>query len=92
MRLKPREIETIKAVINDHLSDARIYLFGSRLDESKKGGDIDLFISAEKLDYPSKVKIRSKLERFLGKPVDIVFHRDFSRPIEQKALEGIRLN
>lgn len=89
MRLTNREIHIIKQVINSYIKDARIYLFGSRVDKSKKGGDIDLFIVSQENSYAMKVKIRAKLKRLLGKPVDVVFHKNFDRAIEQEALAGV---
>jgi len=91
MRLNNKEIDTIKDVIYHHLTDAQIYLFGSRVDEDKKGGDIDLFIVSDKKSYDMKVKIKAKLHSLLNKPVDIVWHSDFDREIEKEALKGVKL-
>ncbi|MEK6628219.1 MAG: nucleotidyltransferase domain-containing protein [Bdellovibrionota bacterium] len=45
MRLTESDKVDIKKVFDKYsTSDAKIYLFGSRLDDSKKGGDIDLLI------------------------------------------------
>ena len=44
MRLSKKELETIKNSIKDTFGDAVVYLFGSRVDDSKTGGDIDLYI------------------------------------------------
>ncbi|ADV46067.1 nucleotidyltransferase family protein [Nitratifractor salsuginis] len=89
MRLSEREIQTIKRVVAERMgSDAKIYLFGSRLDDTRKGGDIDLFILAEKVDLETKLLTRAKLKALLHKPVDIVCHQNFSRSIEQEALKG----
>ena len=91
MRLNKKEIETIKEIIAQEIKSAKIYLFGSRLDENKNGGDIDLFIVSDIKNYATKIRIKSKLNRLLGKPVDIVMHRDFNRAIEQEALKGVEL-
>lgn len=91
MRLSEKEAELIKRTVNEYLNDAQIYLFGSRAFEKKKGGDIDLFIVSDKNDYGTKIKLQTKLIHLLGKPVDIVMHRNFNRPIEQQALKGIKL-
>ncbi len=49
MRISPNQTEQIVAVIRSHLgSDAVIRLFGSRVDDSKKGGDIDLYVEIPK--------------------------------------------
>ena len=91
MRLKQQEINTIRDTISDIFEDVTIYLFGSRLDESKKGGDIDLFIiSSDENLFEKKIKALAKLKRTIHKPVDILLHKDFNRKIEQEALKGIK--
>ena len=91
MRLTDKEISIIKNNIYSFLNEAKIYLFGSRLDLSKKGGDIDLFIISKDINYEKKIKIKSKLKQLLKKPVDIVCHKDFGRDIEKEALKGMIL-
>ena len=90
MRLSEQEKKIIKSVIAEIFGEAKVYLFGSRLDESKRGGDIDLFVIAQdKSDlFHKKIKALAKLERALCKPVDIVVHKDFDREIEQEAMRG----
>jgi len=91
VRLSTKEIDTIKKTINSKLSNAKIYLFGSRLNDSKKGGDIDLFIISKDINYELKLTLRAKLKELLYKPIDIVYHQDFSRDIEKEALKGVVL-
>jgi len=91
MRLNEKEIVVIKDIIANVFGEAKVYLFGSRLDESKKGGDIDLFVVAKESSFEQKIKALAKLKRALYKPVDIVLHKDFNREIEQEALRGIIL-
>ncbi len=90
MRLKIEEINQIKNTINEYFDNAKIYIFGSRLDDSKKGGDIDIFIISKNVEslMKKKAKVRFLLEETLCKPVDILVHRDFSREIEVEALKG----
>jgi predicted nucleotidyltransferase len=92
MRLKKQEIEIIKNTILAIFDDAKIYLFGSRLDDSKKGGDIDLFVisSCDNL-FEKKIQALAKLKQKLHKPVDLVIHKDFQRDIEKEAMKGIVL-
>ena len=91
MRLKEQEVSIIKEIVTNFFDDVTIYLFGSRLDISKKGGDIDLFIiSSDENLFEKKIKAIAKLKRLLHKPVDIVLHKDFNRAIEQEALKGIQ--
>ena len=48
MRLKKQEIQTILQVAkNIYGQKVKVYLFGSRLDNTKRGGDIDLLIRTD---------------------------------------------
>ena len=66
MRLSKAEIQAIRDVIHQYDPDARIRLFGSRLNDELKGGDIDLMILSGKLTYRDKLKIRYQLKDRLG--------------------------
>ncbi len=49
MRLTKREVEAlIQGARSSFGEDAKIWLFGSRVDDTKKGGDIDLYIETDK--------------------------------------------
>lgn len=91
MRLSEKEVNLIKSTLVSVFGDVKIYLFGSRLDDSKKGGDIDLFIISNNATLSNKIKALAKLKRMLHKPIDLVLHKDFSREIEKEALKGIIL-
>ena len=65
MRLKKEISEFIKANVNARLPNAEVYLFGSRVHDDQKGGDIDILIlgqrtltSQEKRDI--KIAIKKK--------------------------------
>jgi len=99
MRLKNYEIEAIKDSFTNIFKDGDIYLFGSRIDDTKKGGDIDLFIVpsyqlSAKQALSKKSKFRLELEEKLGEQkIDIVISYNKNRSIEKVALkEGIKLN
>ncbi|MBI4802149.1 MAG: nucleotidyltransferase domain-containing protein [Elusimicrobia bacterium] len=61
MRLKREEISLIVQSVRELDNRAQILLFGSRTDNSKKGGDIDLLIISKKLAYPDGLIIRRKI-------------------------------
>ena len=50
MRLDPDEIEILKESLKDLDKEAKIYLFGSRVNDDLKGGDIDLLVISKKLN------------------------------------------
>jgi hypothetical protein len=66
MRLSESEISIIKSVACQVCGNqTHIYLFGSRTDDSKRGGDIDLFINLEAGQEPKKIMLQKA--EFLGK-------------------------
>lgn len=55
MRLTPFERDTLKAAAQDSFETGVVVrLFGSRVDDSRKGGDIDLLIET-RLDDPERI-------------------------------------
>jgi len=59
MRLSKDKIENLKSSISEFLPNMRIYLFGSRVDDSKKGGDIDILILADRsLEFKEKSHVK----------------------------------
>ena len=91
MRLSTNEINLIKNKVNIIFGETIIYLFGSRIDDGKKGGDIDLYIISEVNEdlFKKKIKLKTILEDLLFKPVDIVIAKDENRLIEKEAMKGI---
>jgi hypothetical protein len=79
MRLTAEQIAVIKQ--NTALifgENAQVFLFGSRIDDSKKGGDIDLFIDLmDKIERPIEkiLYLNGLLQQALGmQKIDIIFH------------------
>lgn len=93
LRLSKKEIDLIKNKVQSIFGDANIYLFGSRTDDTKQGGDIDLYIVPKINDnlFTKKIKTKIILEDLLFKPVDIVLAKDNNRLIEKEAINGIIL-
>ncbi len=80
MRLSQFEIENIKVLAKHHFGDdVKVFLFGSRADNSKRGGDIDLFIqtNGRKPDIRSKNEFTADLMLKIGEQkVDVVLDND----------------
>ncbi|HNV63344.1 MAG: nucleotidyltransferase domain-containing protein [Bacteroidales bacterium] len=87
MRLNEFQIETINTLAKKHFGEGTtVYLFGSRTDENKKGGDIDLFITnkdEKKLNIEAKVRFLAELKAKIGdRKIDVVFDNAFTRQKE----------
>ncbi|MBK7463762.1 MAG: nucleotidyltransferase domain-containing protein [Betaproteobacteria bacterium] len=93
MRLAVEERSAISQVIHQADENALIYLFGSRTNDSAKGGDIDLLVLSKKLNLMMKLDILAQLHRQLGeRKIDIVVYPDTSRPFPRMIMqEGVRL-
>jgi predicted nucleotidyltransferase len=61
MRLTDREREVIVDSIKHVDQDADIYLFGSRVDDHKRGGDIDILIFSEHIRKNNLIAIEEKI-------------------------------
>jgi len=81
MRLSKFEIESIKSVVYKYDRLAKIHLFGSRIDDDKRGGDIDLLIFSNKLGFEENLNIKIELKELLGdQKIDIVIAKDRMNP------------
>lgn len=81
MRLSRQEINIINSVITKYDSLASIRLFGSRTDDNKKGGDIDLLVFSNKINFDDKLKIYIELKEQLGdQKIDIIVAHDKTNP------------
>jgi predicted nucleotidyltransferase len=92
MRLTTLEIQAIEKAIYSLDQDAEIYLFGSRADDSRKGGDIDLLIISKNLRFRDKIKIRKRIfDDIDEQKIDLIIAKDYSDPFVCLALEqGVR--
>ena len=95
MRLTNTEIFYIQEIFKEVFQKGEIYLFGSRVDDTLKGGDIDLFVSSNNRDnyLEKKLDFLTLLKQKIGdQKIDIVISKDKNRLIEKEALtKGISL-
>lgn len=81
MRILKDEITIIKNVLSEYLDDAKIILFGSRLYDDKKGGDIDILVETKyNLNMREKLEILTKIElNGVLRKVDMLFKTPISK-------------
>ena len=70
MRLTQNEIKIIKSNILAHITDAKIMLFGSRVDDNKRGGDIDIFVQTAQ-----SVTLKEQLQILAGFELDGILRK-----------------
>jgi predicted nucleotidyltransferase len=94
MRVAPEQIAEAVQTIRQRLGNVPVWLFGSRVDDAAKGGDIDLYVE---LPQPASAlavaRTRGDLADALGQHVDLVINDGrCKRPIYAIAREtGVRL-
>lgn len=92
MRLYKEQIEVLKNKLKTLSSTAKIYLFGSRVDDTAKGGDIDLLVISDELTKKDVRLLRVEFFKYFGEQkLDIVldngeFKNPFVKHIFQKAI------
>lgn len=95
MRLSKTQHQAIKKYFLEVFHDGHIYLFGSRVNDEKKGGDIDLYIDSpdKKNLVHKKIDFLVKLKKEIGnQKIDVVFNKGLNRVIDNVAIkEGILL-
>lgn len=73
MRLSHAERETLKIAVQTLDENAQVFLFGSRVDDSKKGGDIDVLIFSTHLTKPLLRKVKREFcDRFGEQKIDLI--------------------
>ena len=73
MRLTQEQRACLKTTCKALADDAKIYLFGSRVDDRKRGGDIDLLIISKTLTKKDLRRLRVEFcKRFGEQKIDIV--------------------
>jgi len=93
MRLTKLEVESIKDSIYRFDPDAKIILFGSRVDDTKRGGDIDLLVLSEKITSRERRRIKINLYDKIGEQkIDMIVTPEITTAFHKIALsEGIEL-
>ena len=74
MRLTSNQIQMINLAVHDLAGErATAWLYGSRLDDSRRGGDVDLLVRwSPAIGLMERARIKNRLELELGLPVDVL--------------------
>lgn len=95
MRLTTSQIETIRQTARQNFgAEASVWLFGSRVDNARRGGDVDLYIeSTQKNTLMSELRCKVVLEDSLDLHVDLIVKEPGKdKPIYQLAkTQGVQL-
>ena len=93
MRLYDDEKAALENAIKD--VDGEVYLFGSRADDTKKGGDIDILIFSKENAYKLSQKVSIAFFMELDSKLDVIVFDRENMTKEQEAfvntLEMVRL-
>lgn len=95
MRLTPAQHERILQATHQNFgADAHVWLFGSRVDDTRRGGDIDLYVETTQAStLLSALRCKIALEESLDLHVDLVVSEPGkNKPIYQIAKkQGVQL-
>lgn len=95
MRLTTSQIETIRQAARQNFgAEASVWLFGSRVDDARRGGDVDLYIEpTRKSTLMSELRCKITLEDSLDLHVDLIVKEpETEKPIYQIAkTQGVQL-
>jgi predicted nucleotidyltransferase len=87
MRITEFERDCLINAIKKIDSDAKIWLFGSRVFDHKKGGDIDIAILSPNIDLFKRIAIKQAIEDEIGEQrIDLLVSKDGSEPFFKMAL------
>ena len=77
MRLSKKDQETIRHAVHSVDPEAIVYLFGSRVDDSKKGGDVDLLVVSDGIRFEDELRIRRNILDQIGwQKIDLIVKKN----------------
>lgn len=74
MRLLGSQVDNINRIVHQYAGNgSRVYLFGSRVDDAARGGDVDLLVETPKaVPLIKRVRLKMAIESAIGLPVDLI--------------------
>lgn len=95
MRLSPEVTRVIQEAFVQVFERGDLYLFGSRVDDARKGGDIDLYVDTDNRERlgEKRIEFLTQIKRHIGNQrIDLVVSRSVRRSIDEVATsEGVLL-
>ena len=95
MRLTASQITAVREEIERLDPQAEVYLYGSRVDDAARGGDVDLLVISERLGFREVLRLRRRiLDRIGWQQLDLLVrrHDQVNEPLVAIALEtGVKL-
>lgn len=94
MRLSPSQLDMIRTTVDRHLgAGSVIWLFGSRVRDEARGGDVDLYVEPPRaVGLRQELRCRADLAEGLDLDVDLIVGGATERPIAAIAkANGVRL-
>jgi predicted nucleotidyltransferase len=86
MRLSDRERDSILSAVRRYDRRARVFLFGSRADDGKRGGDIDLLVLPDTIGPAERRRIRRSICDVIGEQkIDLLVASDLADPLARVA-------
>jgi predicted nucleotidyltransferase len=94
VRLSDREKQAIKDAVHRVDPEAKIWLFGSRTDDLRSGGDIDIAVLSQRINRTERHAIRHEICDHIGQQkIDVVVASNLDDPMLALAVEqGVLLN
>jgi len=88
MRISEDEKKILMRAVMAQDPEARVWLFGSRVDDEKRGGDIDIAVLSSHIGRAERMRIRRSIADALGEQkIDVVVSRDGEDAFFRLALE-----
>lgn len=93
MRLGTDEVKTIREEIRQSDPAAEVYLYGSRTDDSARGGDIDLWVRSSRITYRDTLRLLIRIKDRIGwQKIDLTINAGEDDVLARLVAEkGVRL-